>query len=116
MFHTPVKKPETSTWIPRSLGICFSVMISASANTKPSRTDVEKNWAMRPSRSSPASTEISPANSASAAVSATYLAVPGWARDVIVAADVMATADDTATTSWRELPSTAYISRPIGAA
>jgi hypothetical protein len=38
---------------------------------------------------------------------AIHLSLPAGARSVIVAADVIATADDTPTTTWRELPSDA---------
>jgi hypothetical protein len=41
------------------------------------------------------------------AMRAIHLSLPAGARSVIVAADVIATADDTPTTTWRELPSDA---------
>ena len=83
------------------------VISSASPKTKPSSTDSEKNWAMRPSLRTPAAIETRPARIARAAVRATYSALPATASSEMVAADMMAMADDTATTSWRELPSTA---------
>ena len=83
------------------------VISSASPKTKPSSTDSEKNWAMRPSLRTPNAIEIRPARIARAAVRATYSALPATAISEMVAADMIATAEDTATTSWRELPSTA---------
>ena len=52
-------------------------MSSASPKTKPSKTDSEKNSAMRPSLNMPAAIETRPARTASAAVRATKSALPG---------------------------------------
>ena len=102
--------------MPSSFGICLIVISSASPKTKPSSTDSEKNWAMRPSLRNPAAIETSPARMARAAVSAAYSTLPAGARPEMVAADMIAIADDTATTSWRELPRIAYASSATGAA
>ena len=61
-----------SPWasIPSSLGICLMEMSSARPKTKPSRTDSEKNCAMRPSFRMPAPMETRPARIARAAVRA----------------------------------------------
>ena len=79
-------------------------MSSASPNTNPMSTDSEKNWATRPSLSTPAAIETRPARIASAAVSAAYSALPATASSEIVAADMIAIADETATTSCRDVP------------
>ena len=92
------------------------VISSARPKTKPRSTDSEKNWAIRPSLRRPAAIDTNPASSASAAVSARNSGDPPGAISEIVAPDMMAIADDTATTSCRELPRAAYASRPIGAA
>ncbi len=107
-----------SPWasMPRSLGICLMEISSASPKTKPSSTDSEKNCAMRPSLRTPATIETRPARIARAAVRAAYSTLPAGARPEMVAADMIAIADDTATTSWRELPSVAYASSATGAA
>ena len=65
-----------SASMPSSLGICLMEMSSASPKTKPSSTDSEKNWAMRPSFSTPAAMETRPARMARAAVRATNSALP----------------------------------------
>ena len=83
---------------------------------KPTITDSEKNCATRPSFSSPASMEISPASTARAAVITMNSDVLGWASRLTVANDIVATAEETATTRWRDEPRMAYISRPMGAA
>ena len=80
------------------------VISSASPKTKPISTDSEKNCAMRPSFRTPAAIETRPARIARAAVRAAYSALPATASSEMVAADMIAMADDTATTSWRELP------------
>ena len=97
--------PWAST--PRILGICLTVISSASPNTNPSSTDSEKNCATRPSLRTPAVIETRPARIASAAVRAMYSVLPAAAISEMVAADMIATAEETATTSWRELPSSA---------
>lgn len=114
--QTALKNSCSPPSIPSIFGTCFTLMTSASPNTNPSSTDDENSRAIRPSRSSPATHETSPASRARAAVSVTYSAVPCGASSLIVAAEVIATADDTATTSCRELPSSAYRSRAAGAA
>ena len=93
--------------IPRSFGICLIEISSASPKTNPISTDSEKNCAMRPSFSAPAAIDTRPARIARAAVRAAYSTLPAAASPEMVAADMIAMADDTATTSWRELPSTA---------
>ena len=75
------------------------MMSSASPKTKPRRTDSEKNWATRPSLRTPAAIETRPARIARAAVRAMYSALPAAAISETVAADMIATAEDTATTS-----------------
>ena len=57
---------------------------------------------MRPSFRTPAAMEMRPARMARAAVRATNSALPCTAISPMVAADMMAMADETATTSWRE--------------
>jgi hypothetical protein len=84
--------------MPSSFGICFIVMIRARPNTNPVSTEGENNRATPPRRNSPATSEMSPARMASAAVSSAYFVVPVAASWLIVAAEVIATADDTATT------------------
>jgi hypothetical protein len=95
-----------SPWasMPRSLGTCLIEISRASPNTKPSRTDSEKNCATRPSFRAPAAIETMPARMARAAVSAMNSGLPSTASCETVAADMIAIAEDTATTSWRELP------------
>ena len=99
MFRTSSTAVSPSASMPSSFGICLMEMSSARPKTKPRSTDSEKNWAMRPSFSTPAPMEISPARMASAAVRAMYSALPSVASSEIVAADMMAMAEDTATTS-----------------
>ncbi len=82
-------------------------MMSARPKTKPVRTEAEKNCAIRPSRSTPASSEMSPAIKARVAVRTTKRGEPACASAPTVAADSTATAADTATMSWRELPKSA---------
>ena len=71
---------------------------------------------MRPSLRNPAAIETRPARIARAAVRAAYSTLPAGASPEIVAADMMAMADETATTSWRELPRAAYARSATGAA
>ena len=83
---------------------------------KPTITNSEKNCATRPSLSNPARIAISPASTASAAVSKMNSGVSGAAIRLTVANDIVAMMAETATTSWREVPKMANASRPIGAA
>ena len=102
--------------MPKILGNCFTMMITASPVMKPTITDSEKNCATRPNLSTPARTEISPTSTARAAVNTMNSDVLGAASSLTVANDIVAMADDTATTSWREVPKMANSSKPMGAA
>ena len=83
------------------------MMDRAKPITKPSRTDGEKNRAIRPRRSRPAMTAMSPATTANAAVRVMNSGESGAARPLMIDADITATPADTATTSWRDVPNAA---------
>ena len=102
--------------MPKNLGNCFTMIISARPVIKPTITDSEKNCAIRPSLSSPARIETNPVSTAKAAVSMMNSVVFGVAISLTVANDIAAIADDTATTSCRDVPKTANSSNPMGAA
>ena len=101
------KSPETPS-TPNSFGACPTTITSARPAIKPSRMGLERKSDTNPSRSSPATTQISPTISASADVAAKKSSEPEPTRAATVDADRSATAELGPTKSWRDVPNRAY--------
>ncbi len=99
MSYSRSQKLPCPPSMPSSLGTCFTITVSARPVMKPTITNSEKNCATRPSLSNPARIAISPASTASAAVSRMNSGVSGAAIRLTVANDIVAIIADTATTS-----------------
>ena len=91
-------------------------MTRPSPNRNPVITGLETKSAITPSRSAPAEMSTTAAMSASAADSAAKRAASPPASGPTAAADTAAVAVVALTTSWRDVPSSAYASSAPGAA
>ena len=92
------------------------MIVSASPMMKPLSTGSEMKLAMKPSRSRPAITAMTPAVIASAVVNVTNSLEPAVANWATAAAESAAVADMGPVTRCRELPKTAYRISAPGAA
>ena len=82
--------------------------------TKPVTIGLDRNSAIHPIRTKPATTRTSPEPSASAAVYDAACAVPATPKLARNDPDRTDTVDTGPTTSWRDEPNTAYATRATG--
>jgi hypothetical protein len=92
---------------PNSFGSCPATMVRARPMMKPLSTGSEMKLARKPSRSSPATTPMTPVVIASVTVSTTNRLLPWVARSATAAADRAAVADIGPATRCLELPKAA---------
>ena len=90
--------------MPNSFGSCLTVTKIASPKTNPSITGLERNWAMNPSPTNPATRKRPPQNRIMVAASTVYAVEPwGWSA-ITVEASRTAEAEVPAATTWRLVP------------
>ena len=104
-----VSSPLFST--PKILGSWLTVTKIASPKTNPSITGRDRNWAMKPSRRSPAARNRAPQKSTRPAARVAYSSAPDGLRSATPEATRIAAAEVPATTTCRLVPKIAYAAR-----